>query len=65
MIILLTDGRQTAGGTDATAIYRAKQAKEDGILVATLSFGNVDQSVSFGAESRYLRLHLAHYPRPP
>lgn len=45
MIILLTDGRQTAGGTDATAIYRAQQAKNSGLKVATINFGNVDQSV--------------------
>lgn len=50
MLILLTDGRQTAGGTDASAIYRANEAKAIGLMVASVSYGNVDQDVMVGRE---------------
>lgn len=42
VLVLLTDGRQTVGGTDATATDEANSIKSQGITLVTIGFGDAD-----------------------
>ena len=42
VLILLTDGRQTVGGTDHTVTYEASRIKSQNMIIATVGFGDAD-----------------------
>ncbi len=67
ILLLLTDGRQTAGGTDAKAVRVANDIKNAGTTVITVSFGDADpevmQSISSKPSSAYARVRPNAQPR--
>ena len=60
VIILLTDGRQTVGGTDATVTAEVDAIKAHGFTVLTVGFGDADESLmkSWASSSAYATVGL-------